>query len=213
MKHLKTLGLVAVAIAALTAFVGVSSAAAAEFHSSIGAGVSLTGEQATSHKFTVTGSSITCTTAKFTGTTTAKTSTTQKMHPEYSGCTAFGFIGATITTTGCQYVFNSNSENVTLEGCTAGSGAIVVNASNAFGKCIMEVPNQTGINGQKFATGEYVVEEKKYKDITVTTNSTNIKDKVTASTGICPVSVGEHTNGAYTGTTTVKASGSDIWYE
>ncbi|TMK58191.1 MAG: hypothetical protein E6G51_03560 [Actinobacteria bacterium] len=206
MKHLKTLGLLAVAIAALTAFVGVSSAAAAEFHASAGAGVKVTGEQATSHKFTVTGSSITCTTAKFTGTTTAATAKTQEMHPEYSGCTAFGFVGATVDTTGCQYVFDANSANVTLQSCT--SGGITVTASSAFGKCVMDVSNQTGINGQSFATGG----TSPNRDITVTTNSTNIKVKVTTSTGICPLTVGEHTNGAYTGTTTVKAASGELFY-
>jgi hypothetical protein len=206
MKHLKTLGLLAVAIAALTAFVGVSSAAAAEFHSSGGAGVKVTGTQATSHKFTVTGSSITCTTATFTGTTAAATSTTQTVHPEYSGCTAFGFVGATVNTEGCLYHFDSNSANVKLSGCT--SGGITVTASSAFGKCVMDVPNQEGINGQSFATAGTAPN----RHITVTTNSSNIKVKVTTSTGICPLTVGEHSNGIYTGTTTVKPASGEIFY-
>jgi hypothetical protein len=209
MKHLKTLGLLAVAIAALTAFVGVSSASAALFHSSGGAGVELTGEQATSHKFTVTGSSITCTTAKFTGKTAAATAETQEMHPEYSGCTAFGFVGATVDTAGCQYKFNANSANVELRGCT--SGGITVTASSAFGKCVMFVKNQPGINGQSFSNGTYGTPAR--KDILVTSEANNIHIEIKTSTGICPVAVGTHTTGVYTGTTTVKSASGDIWWE
>jgi hypothetical protein len=210
MNHLRTLGVVALALAAFTAFVGVSSASAKEFHASV-ASASLTGSQATSHKFTVTGSSITCTTATFTGTASnVKTSETQEMHPEYSGCTAFGFVGATINTAGCQYLFNANKTTVDLKSCTGGAtGAIVVTASSAFGKCVMEVPNQTGINGQSFTTQG----TSPNRDILVTSNSNNIKDSVTLSTGICPLTVGSHTNGTYTGTTTVKAATGEVWWE
>jgi hypothetical protein len=204
MKHLKTLGLAILAILAVSA-VSVASASAAEFHATA-VGTAISGEQATSHKFTVTGSSITCTTAKFTGKTEALNSTTQKVHPEYSGCTAFGFVGATVNTTGCQYIFHTATGTVDLEECTA--GGIVVEASSAFGKCVMDNPNQTGINGQSWATGGTAPN----RDILATANATNIKVKVTTSTGICPLTVGEHTNGTYTGTTTMKAASGEIWY-
>src|SRR4051812_26332145 len=130
MKHIKTIGLAAMVIAALTAFVGVASASAAEFHAT-GLGVTLSGEQTgeTGHKFTVTGSSITCKSAKFSGITEGTatkegekiisyTATTQRVHPEYSECTAFGFLGATVDTTGCQYIFHTQTGTVDLEECT-----------------------------------------------------------------------------------------------
>jgi len=205
MRHLKTLGLAVMAIAALAAFAGASSASAAEFHATA-VGTAFTGEQTTSHKFTVTGSSVTCTTAKFTGKTEALTTTTQKAHPEYSGCTAFGFVGATVNTAGCQYVFHANTGTVDLTSCT--SGEIVITASSVFGKCVIEIPNQNGINGQTFSTGGVAPN----RDVVVTTNSTNIKDTVTTSTGICPLAVGSHTNATYTGTTTVDPASGEIWY-
>jgi hypothetical protein len=189
----------------LLALFGVSSASAALFHSSAGAGIALTGEQAVSHKMTVTGSSITCTTAKFTGTTTAATAETLKLHPEYSGCTAFGFVGATINSTGCQYLYNANSEKVTLEGCT--SGAIVVTASSAFGKCVLEIPNQAGIAHVKFTKPGFPILLK------ISITKSNTKMKVTTSTGICPVSVGEHSNGVYTGEENIKPAAGEYWWE
>jgi hypothetical protein len=205
MKHLKTLGLAILAILAVSALSGAASASAAEFHASA-VGLSLHGEQKSSHKFTVTGSSITCTTATFTGTTAALNTTTQKMHPSYSGCTAFGFVGATVKTEGCQYIFHTGTGTVDLEECT--NGGIVVEASSAFGKCVMDTPNQTGINNQSWTTEG----ESPNRDILSTSNATNVKVKVTTSTGICPLTVGEHTNGTYTGTTTVKATGGEVWY-
>ena len=113
MKHLKKLAVAAMTVAALTALVGVSSASAdMQFHASAGAGVTLTGNQTVSHKFTVKGSSVTCTTAKFKGKSAAATASTQEMEPEYTGCTAFGIAGATITTTGCVYTFHAETEKV-----------------------------------------------------------------------------------------------------
>jgi hypothetical protein len=204
MKHLKTIGLAILAILAVSA-VSVASASAAEFHATT-KGVAISGEQATSHKFTVTGSSITCTSAKFTGTTESTASPTQKVHPEYTGCTAFGFLNATIHTEGCLYNFHTQTGTVDLEGCT--TGGIVVTASSGFGSCVMDTPNQTGINGQSWATGG----TSPNRDILATANATNVKVKVTTSTGICPLTVGEHTNGTYTGTTTMKAASGEIWY-
>jgi hypothetical protein len=174
-------------------------------------GVAIHGAQTTQHKFTITGSSVTCNTATFTGTTEALTSTTQKVHPEYSGCTAFG-LPATITTTGCQYNFhtNTNPGTVDLISCNNGGYAGMVIETNSFlGSCIVDIPNQIGINGQTFATAGVSPN----RDINETSNATNIESKVTTSTGACPLVVGEHTNGTYTGATTMKAAtGQEIWY-
>src|SRR5436853_1387024 len=204
MKHLKNLGSVMVATMACIVAFGAPVAAAGDFYATGGAGIALTGSQSTSHKFTITGASITCTTVTYTGTTPAATFETLELHPEYSGCTVFGFVGATINTAGCQYIFNINSPTVTLKSCSA--GAIVVTASNAFGKCVMEVPNQSGINGQSFGTGGPALGH----DILVSSNATNISAKITTSTGICPVSVGTHSSGVYTGTTTVRAASGEL---
>jgi hypothetical protein len=205
MKHLKTLGLAILALVAVSALSGVASASAAEFHATE-KGVAISGEQATSHKFTITGSSVTCTTAKFTGTTEATASTTQKVHPAYEGCTAFGFAGAIVNTTGCQYNFHTQTGTVDLESCTNGGITIEVNAG--LGKCVTKVQNQTGINGQSWATGG----SSPSRDITATSSANNIAAETTTSTGLCPLTVGKDTGGTYTGTTTMKAASGEIWY-
>jgi hypothetical protein len=204
MKHLKTLGLAILAILAVSA-VTVASASAAEFHATA-VGVAISGEQTTSHKFTITGSSVTCTTAKFTGSTEALNSTTQKVHPEYSGCTAFG-LPAQITTIGCKYLFHTQTGTADLIDCSNG-GVMIIHTESFLGSCVVDIPNQTGINGQTFATGG----TSPNRDITETSNATNIKSTVTTSTGACPLAVGSHTNGTYTGTTTEKAASGEIWY-
>jgi hypothetical protein len=205
MKHLKTLGLAILALVAVSALSGVASASAAEFHASA-VGVAIHGEQVTAHKFTITGSSVTCERATFTGTTEALNSTTQKVHPSYEHCTAFGFAGAIVNTTGCQYNFHTQTGTVDLESCTNGGITIEVNAG--LGKCITKIPSQTGILGQSFAT----VGTSPSRDITETTKATNIAAETVTSTGLCPLTVGKDTGGTYTGTTTMKVASGEIWY-
>jgi hypothetical protein len=212
MKHVKMLGLAAVAATALMAFAGAASASAAEFHSSA-ASASLVGNQSTSHKFTVTGGSVTCTTAEFKGTGAASGhSATQKMTPTYSGCKAFGFVNATIDMTGCEYNFHAAASGVgttvDLEGCSGGSAEI--KSSFLGSNCKVEVFNKTGINGITFEnqTPRSFLLEK--------TNSTNIKYKVTEDTGACPLNGGEEAStGKYEGNSEVKANGgaAEIWVE
>jgi hypothetical protein len=207
MKHSKMLALAVCAMLALTAFAGASSASAAKFKSSV-ASVALTGTQVGSHVFTVTGSEVTCTTANFTGTGPAsKESETQKMHPEYSGCKAFGIINATINTAGCNYLFNANTTAVNLVDCTAGK--ITVTANSFLGNCGVEVPNQNGISEVTTAT----MGSTPSRTITANANATNIKDTVTTSTGICPLTKASHTNSVYTGLTEVKAASGEVWKE
>jgi hypothetical protein len=187
------------------ALLGAASAPAAQFHASAGVGVSLKGSQATSHKFTITGSSVTCASVNFTGFSSAATSFTMHLHPEYSGCTAFGFIGATFNTAGCDFEFDSGF-GIDLRGCTA--GGMIITASSAFGKCVVEIPNTLIWNGTSYATGG----SSPNRDITITMNATNIGVRVATSTGICPLTVGSHTNGSYQGTTTLKSSSGELFY-
>ncbi|HEU4598527.1 MAG TPA: hypothetical protein VFS26_02155, partial [Solirubrobacterales bacterium] len=127
MKHLKTLGLAALAVVALTAFVGVSSASATEFHSD--PGVALNGVQVNTHVFNVTGSEVKCNTVSFNGTASANgTSTIQKVHPAYSNCKAFGIINAVIHTDGCEYEFDANLKTVNLINCTNGRITLTANS-------------------------------------------------------------------------------------
>jgi hypothetical protein len=198
MKYVKSMGIALVAALALTAFAGVASASAAEFHTSVGS-AALTGAQSEAHVFKVQGQSVTCSTAKFTGTAAAAGhSATQQMHPEYSGCTAFGF-PASVATAGCQYNFHATGGTVDLESCTAGQIVITVNVTGVA-KCVVNVKGQTGINGQTYTN------QAENKSLVVGTASTNIAANVVTSTGLCPLTTGETTS-TYNGTTSVVANG------
>jgi hypothetical protein len=205
MKHLKTFGLAALVVAAFSALSGVASASAAEFHATE-AGVAVSGEQTTGHKFTITGSSVTFTTAQVTGTTGATASTTFTLHPVYSGVTAFGFSGAIVTSTGCLYNFHTQTGTFDIVGCSA--GGIIIEVNNALAKCMVDIPNQTGINGQSWATGGTFPN----RDVIWTTNASNISATTTTSTGLCPLTVGKDTGVTYTGTTTITAASGEVWY-
>jgi hypothetical protein len=214
MKHLKTLGLAAMAVMALAAFVGVSSASATEFHAT--GGTTLTGVVGeNNHVFTIEGSTVTCNTIAFNGTAAASgTSVTQTMHPSYSNCTAFGIIGAVINTQECDYSFNANTNTAALESCSTanGTGSITIVATSGFGNCRAEVGDHStngvainqAINGQTFinmgTTGSNTA--------TLTENSAanNIVANVTESNGICPINTGVKNNAEYDGNTGIMGA-------
>jgi hypothetical protein len=203
MSYLKKIGPIVAVVMALAAFAGVASASAAEFHASA-SGTSLNGTQTTSHVFSTQGNEVTCETATFSGSTEGTSSPTQKMAPTYSGCTAFGFAGATVNTEGCKYNFHA-SGTVDLESCTAGFINITVNVP-LFAKCVVHVPNQTGINGQTYTN------QSPRTSLVVGTKSTNVSSTVVTSTGLCPLSTGAATS-SYTGTTKVTPASGEIWVE
>jgi hypothetical protein len=208
MKHLKILGLAAVAAMALTALVGVASASAAvEFHSSA-ASATLHGTQSNSHTFTVQGSTVTCTEAVFTGTGPAsKNSPTQEVAPTYSGCTAFGFAGATVNSAGCKYKFYAAETKVDLKSCASGGVTVTVNVP-FVAKCVVFVPNQEGITTTSF--------ENTAKRL-VLNNSTNasLTSNVTTSTGLCPLTVKNGVTSTYVGNTEINANAgaAELWVE
>src|SRR5215203_3750241 len=187
-RKIKALGLALVASLAMSAMVA-SAAQAIEFHSTA-AHTILTGEQTTSHKFTVGSGfgAITCTTAKFTGTTTATTEASQKITPEYKGCkdsfgrTAHVTVSATYTFT--PPAVATGEANVHLNG----SGTVI---------CDVKVETQTnnGIVYHNVASG-----------VETTTNTTNVKTTTSGASLNCGVSDGAHTGGSYTGNSVVKGT-------
>ena len=192
MKHLKTPGLTALAVVALTALVGVSSAAAAEFHAN--GGTALNGVQTTNLVYQVTGQNVTCTTATFIGNAAASgTSNTQSMHPDFAGCTAFGLPG-NISTAGCQFNFTALSSTVNLTGCTNG---IEIVGTSIFGHCHANIPNQNGIDGVSF--GNMGSTAGGNATMTITFASTNIDVNVNESNGTCPLAEGLHANSNFNG--------------
>jgi hypothetical protein len=214
MKHLKTLGLVAMATLAITAMVGVSSASATEFHST--GGTALTGVVGeNNHVFTVEGSTVTCNEIAFHGAAAASgTSETQTMHPTYSNCIAFFFVNGVVNTHNCTYSFNANTNTAALTGCnnTNGSGPINIVATSSIGNCRAEVSDRSAngatinqaINNQTFinmgTTGSNTA--------TLTWNSAanNIVTTVTESNGFCPLIVGVKNTAEYDGNTGIMGA-------
>lgn len=198
------------AAAVLIALATSSSAAAADFHTSA-TSASLVGQQSTTHKITIDGSSFTCTTATFTGTSPGtKTFSSFELQPQYSGCTAFGFAGATISTTGCQFKFEANSEEMELKSCANGTG-ITIHVSAFFGTttCHVDIENaRWGANTKTNTPGHRILH--------FLTELKGLKYKVTESKGLCPLTKGkEATDGTYEGETLIDANGeaSELWIE
>ena len=186
MKHLKTLGLATLAVVALVAMVGDSSAIAAQFHAT--AETNLTGNQTTALVYEVTGQKVACNVATFIGTAAASgTSTTQSMHPDFAGCTAFELSG-NINTAGCQFNLTALSSTMNLSGCTNG---IEIDSSSPFSHCHANIKNQNVINGVSFANMGSTAEGN--ATMTITFASTNIDATVNVDNGFCPLTIGSHT--------------------
>jgi hypothetical protein len=121
-RNLKALGLALVALGALSAIsAGGASAAGERFHSEVEPTI-LTGTNTNTQVTAFGGANIECTSVTFRGTATLKTESTLTLHPTYSGCS---FLGepATFDTTGCNYVFSSETVGGRLPGeieCTTG---------------------------------------------------------------------------------------------
>jgi hypothetical protein len=197
-KRLKFIGLLAVAIMAMTA-VASASASAATF----GATKSPTfikGEQSTKNVFTVSGGTVKCTGATFTSAEVTGTSgiTSITVHPEYTGCTAFGQTASVNTGTisnGCNYVLTATSTtagNVVIE-CAAGK-SIVVTATTAG--CTVTVPGQT-------PTTNAVAYENQGSGATASVLVTSAVEGITYTTtgGICGAG---GSTGTYTGSVLTK---------
>jgi hypothetical protein len=203
MKHLKTLGLAAMAVLALAAMVGVSSASAKEFHSA--ASTNLVSAIINPHVYNLTGAEVACNNITFNGTAAASgTSETIKVKPSYSNCNAFGFLSATVNTAGCEYKFNANTTTMDLEGCTAGGINVVISGCSSF------VPNQTGINGITYGNTNTAPN----RTMDVKTASNNIKANVTSANLFgCPLTEGgKHNTGKYNGETGMMgATGETFW--
>lgn len=222
MKHIKMLGLLAVSAMALVAIVGTASASASTFTAGeVGKAISTTN---TNHVFTITGSEVVCSTIAFAGVTEGTLeggkyhNTTQRVHPSYSNCKAFGIeSGVSITTTGCDYVFSADTTPTEGKGEMANvevvdhagetCNGIKITADPIFTTCTAIVPKQTIAHAVSY---ENVTGEK----VKVTVTAEGIETNVTASSGLCPLTTGNHTGangGKYTGTSTVSASGGVAW--
>ena len=144
-----TLALAALgASAAQAAFVGIVTKGGATYEGT----VQLTGEQTpgTNMVFNIEGSGVECNVAKTEG-TGKDGETWGVMHPTYEGCTAFGFVNATVTTTGCNLEAMATEETSTgvfagelKLACESGKGVVIT-----IGLCEATIGSQTVIEGTK----------------------------------------------------------------
>jgi hypothetical protein len=209
-RKIKTLGLAMVAVLAMSALAA-SAASAGVTEIEGGTSATLHGAQVeNSHVFTLTDNSnltTTCKTATFSATgETANGTSTIETHPEYSECTAFAGLTATVTTTGCNYLFHLGAE--TAAGEFDGTVDIVCTGENTIkitaGTCEVKVGSQTGLTA---GTSTNSGGAGSSMDLLLHTKSSKIKYSVLKDGFLCPLSgVGSYTESDYTGTTTVTAS-------
>jgi hypothetical protein len=208
MKHIKTLGLLAVAVMALTAVFGTASASAVPTFTASSGGLKLEESTLANHVFTVTGSNTSCKNIVFEGATEGTDTASQSVMPTYGECTAFGF-PAHITVTNCKLVLDADKGTVHLvktDTASPGPCNIHIEVDNALAKCKVTITEQTIEGAVSYSNGA--------GDIKVKVNgAANISDHVTESTGFCPLTVGTHTNAHYTGESTVQASGGTISFD
>lgn len=190
MHKLKVLGLAFVAIFAMSA-VAASAASAATFMSegNVNAKVSADQISGEEHIFSVEGNKVECETAHFaTAGFVASPSEKITVHPEYSGCTAFGFVNATVETTGCDYVLNANGP---LAVSCSGTSEIVITAST----CQAKVASQSLASGLSYTNNGGGT-------VTVSANVSGITATKTKDGFLCPFSgTGTVSNATYTGGT------------
>jgi hypothetical protein len=157
MKRIKIIGLALAAVFAITAVAAASASAFTTFKAAKYP-VEVKASQIGTNIFEIGTSKVECTTAAFVGTATADASSIV-VHPTYSGCTAFKFVGATVTTTGCNYeLFASGKVSIV---CETGKKIEIV-----AGSCTVKVGAQVGL------------EEVSYKDIAGPPKEIEVTNKV-----------------------------------
>jgi hypothetical protein len=205
MKLTKMLGLALVAMLALSAVAASSASAALEEFKSTSSPVTIKGKQETKHKFTVDGSSVECSTATFQSGSVTTPRTSLLITPTYSGCKAFGFVGASVEMNGCKYEFlqpNSLEGNVKF---ACGTNKARVFSSFLGSECEVLIGETGNTNLSKVT---YKNEPTSPTKVLVTANVTGITAEKIKDTGSCPLSgVGTTTTASYTGTTLTEGEG------
>jgi hypothetical protein len=202
MRNLKILGLMLVAMLAMSAVAAVSASAdeftAEEYP------ISLTGEKdgEFTDQFTTTAGVVKCPEPKYSATVGAATPMVT-VQPEYqdTGCTAFGF-PATIDDDDCKYVFNVNAVGTTGDvdlTCTSGKElTVTANPAPLTTKCTVHVKPQNDIGG----TVEYINNPNGTVTLEVYLNGIDYKHTAGTGVGACPG--GSATNGTLVAKAIVK---------
>jgi len=205
-RKTKVLGLACVAVLAMSALG--ASAAQAEVKTTFDMGATsgtIEGAQVGQQVFTTDAGTVTCTTSTLSGSFTAASTTEQTATPTYGGCTAFGFVGATIAMNGCDYLFKGTTTKAPEPAETLATVDIICPKEKeitvtAF-TCVVHVEPQTNLEHIKFVNNKTKTPDDVDAEATLT------KIKYTPTSG-CP---GEFTpgktteDGTFNGKATVKA--------
>jgi len=206
MKHFQRIGLMIVGVMAIAAFVGTSAASATTpgKFTATGGKVKLTSSVVTQPVISMTGNQFKCNKNEFAGETTGAEASEQVVTPSFGECTFFGF-AVTVETGTCVLKLTATTDKANghaeahLEKCGA-SGGITIKIENAFTKCIVHIKEQT-------FKGVHYVNNASPEDIKAQFTVSGIHFETTTSTGLCPLTVGTHTNGTLTGEITFQATG------
>lgn len=207
-------------VAALAMSALVASSASAQPLTSNVSPVSLSGNSSGNQEFTVDGQSVKCTSATIsTGSISTPANEINGVTASYSGCTAFGFAGATVNMGNCTTSIHTPTKIVTDEYTetlgTFCSGATNANInSSVFGsECSVSI-GQTGNENVSHAIAHNTTNNVP-RDLTITTTTTGTRVVKNKDNGLCPLSgTGTVNNGTHNGTYTVFANnGNDIWLE
>ncbi|HET7119777.1 MAG TPA: hypothetical protein VFI17_00845 [Solirubrobacterales bacterium] len=151
-RHAQTVCIVFVAFL----FMAASAHASPTFEISGGGEAEVKGTQKTTHVLSIEGNNTECPTVTMNSVgKISNGATTAALHPEYSKCTAFGFIAATVTTTGCNYRLMASGTStgspphyigeVAVE-CEAGKEIVI----SAGGVCEAKFGSQTLTSGPEY---------------------------------------------------------------
>jgi hypothetical protein len=199
MQRIKILGLLAIAAMVTVAFVGATSASAAKFTSSK-VGAALSGTTLKNYVGTVTGSSSSCNKISAEGVTGALESESANGFVAVSECTFAGF-PATVTINKCGFtVYAGGKGEMTGSECE-----VIAVVNNVFAKCKGVAKPQTLTSAASFSNGS--------GDIVAKAAHSGVTVEVTESSGLCPLTVGKHTNASFSGESTVKAEGTTVAWD
>jgi hypothetical protein len=199
-RRLKYLGGVALAALAMSATIA-SSAQAAQFMSEGNVPVKIEAFQSTTHTFSVEGNNLTCATATFTSAFVESPRSSLALHPVLTGCTAFGFINAVVSTTGCDLVFTA--PGAVVAGKVPGALEIVCAPGKAI--TVTTGPCEVSIGPQSFSSGltfENVATSP--RTVTLKAAVTGIETTKVKDGFLCPLSGTGPAKGTYTGNTLAR---------
>jgi hypothetical protein len=199
---LKALGVAFVAALALTAVMASAAMATPGFTSSVSS-PTLHGEQEGSHEFTASASSgfggITCSTVTFSGTGEGTFATSQTITPTWSGCKdSFGRT-VDVVTNSTHWIFTASGTDPqgTPTGILHITGHIQTTITTGGTHCTVTIsPPDT----------EDVIYHDRGDWNLYTLASSNVTSTTSGGFFACGISNGEHTDGEYTGTTTMEAT-------